>query len=107
MITKSISRFDGVFIRELGVTDISYLNELKIVGAPFNLMGKKVTLTFSQERLQTVNATITLRRCERVPVFIFATRVGCLRTPCPAQQYNVCPAENAMIVPLLQYAWEK
>ena len=93
-------------IRESGVADLSYLNELKIVGAPSNLIGKKVRLTFSQERLQPVNTTITLRQCEKgFQASPFTAREGLFTcTPCPAQQYNVisggkchdCPAVGAI-----------
>ena len=106
MITKSHSRFDRVSYRESGVADLSYLNELKIVGAPSNLIGKKVRLTFSQERLQPVNTTITLRQCEKgFQASPFTAREGLFTcTPCPAQQYNVisggkchdCPTVGAV-----------
>ncbi len=91
-------------IRESGIANISYLNQLKITSAPFNLIGKQIALQFTQEKLQPVNTTITLSQCKKG--FQSSPKSNGVLTCnlCPAQQYNVisggmchdCPTTGAV-----------
>ncbi len=76
-------------IRKFGIANISHLNELKIISAPSNLIGKQISLQFTQEKLQSVNTTITLRQCRKGFQSSISNDGVLTCNPCPAQQYNV------------------
>eukprot|EP00942_MAST-04A_sp_MAST-4A-sp1_P000872 g872.t1 len=87
-------------IREAGTVDISYSNELKIVSAPSNLVGKKIVLKFTQEKLQSVNTTITLRQCGKG--FQSSLSNGLFTCiPCQTQQYNILPGGKCHSCPTI------